>query len=240
MLFGRHPLVLLPGLCCDREAWAEQIPVVAPLAEPILVPDLSRCATPDAMVAAALEDAPPRFDLAGHSLGGWLALEIAVRVPGRVRSLCILSTTAEADTPAKEASRRTLIARLERGGVREREAVVAELTELFTFRPQVKPRVAAMLRRNLAALVPQQRALLGRRSLLGRLPSIAYPTLVILGREDRDFPGETRALAAAIRGARLVEIDDCGHMSTLEQPAKVAALMGDWLGTPAAGGSRPI
>jgi pimeloyl-ACP methyl ester carboxylesterase len=211
-----------------------------PLAEPIVIPDLGCCASPDSMVTAALEGAPARFHFAGHSLGCWLALEIAVQVPERVHSLCILSTAAEANTPAKADSRRELIARVERGGGGERETAVVELTQLFTFRSQVKPWVAAMLRRNLAAVVPQQRALLGRRSLLDRLPSIACPTLVVLGHEDCDFPRETRALAAAIRGARRLEIDVCGPMSTRERPAKVAALMRDWLRTPAVRRPRPI
>ena len=62
------------------------------------------------------------------------------------------------------------------------------------------------------------------------LPRIGCPTLVLCGREDAWSPlARHEELARAIDGARLVAVPRCGHMSTMEQPAAVAAALAAWL-----------
>lgn len=68
----KETLILVPGLLCDAVVWRAQIEVFKERVN-ILVPDLSTAATPSEMVASVLDEAPDRFALAGHSMGGWVA-----------------------------------------------------------------------------------------------------------------------------------------------------------------------
>ena len=69
------PLLLLPGLVCDRAIWAPLLPALAPHAQ-CSVADYGRLDSLAAMAAHVLATAPPRFALAGHSMGGRVALEV--------------------------------------------------------------------------------------------------------------------------------------------------------------------
>lgn len=76
----------------------------------------------------------------------------------------------------------------------------------------------------------QQRAIMSRSDLRPMLPSIACPTLVLCGRQDQLTPlDRSQEMAEAIPGARLVILDSCGHLSTMERPDEVAAALRDWL-----------
>jgi pimeloyl-ACP methyl ester carboxylesterase len=76
----------------------------------------------------------------------------------------------------------------------------------------------------------QQRALLDRPDARAALSSIRCPTLVLCGREDTWSPvSQHEEIAAAIPGANLVIVEDCGHMSTVEQPHAVTRALRDWL-----------
>jgi pimeloyl-ACP methyl ester carboxylesterase len=76
----------------------------------------------------------------------------------------------------------------------------------------------------------QERAIIGRPDSRPTLDRIAVPTLVLCGRDDQVTPVEVHEeLAAAIPGAVLETIDDCGHLSTLDQPSRVSAALADWL-----------
>ncbi len=82
----RPTLLLLPGLLCDRASWAPVLPFLAPHAD-CIVPDYSAESSLAAMAARAMADAPPSFAVAGHSMGGRVALEMVRRAPERIRSL---------------------------------------------------------------------------------------------------------------------------------------------------------
>jgi pimeloyl-ACP methyl ester carboxylesterase len=80
------------------------------------------------------------------------------------------------------------------------------------------------------AFIRQQIAILGRPDSRPGLSRIQVPTLVLCGRQDMATPVEAaREIAADIDGARLVVIEACGHLSTLERPEAVNAALGDWL-----------
>jgi pimeloyl-ACP methyl ester carboxylesterase len=80
-----------------------------------------------------------------------------------------------------------------------------------------------------AAFLRQQHAIMSRPDSRPDLPSIAAPTLVICGRQDALTPLEkSEEMAAAIPGARLAVIEECGHLATMEQPQAVTALMRLW------------
>jgi len=80
------------------------------------------------------------------------------------------------------------------------------------------------------AFIRQHAALMGRRDNRPFLPQIRCPTLVLIGRQDVLTPLElSQEITAAIAGARLEIIEDCGHLSTLEQPDAVNRALRDWL-----------
>lgn len=219
-------LILLPGLLCDDEVWQHQVKHLADSAN-IMIPNLSRADTPDKMVAAVLEHAPDTFALAGHSMGGWVALEVMKQAPERVTKLCLANTTAKPDTAEKASARRDMIAQVTRD---EHDEVIEHLANAFVYRKELLPQISAMLKRNQAALIPQESAMLARGDCEAILKKIICPTLVIHAEYDKVFNLEdSLQLANSIPNATLATIQEAGHMSLLEQPQTFNELMYKWL-----------
>ena len=226
------PLLLLPGLVCTRVVWAPQIAALAP-DRPIIVPDFRGYDSFEAMAEAALAQAPPRFALAGHSMGGRVALEIMRRAPERVERLALLSTGVHPVEPGEIGPRRMLAALAERGGM---TAVVHRWLP-----PMLHPRSrsdAALVKAIEAmwceatpqAFARQIHAALNRRDLRPVLPTIACPVLVLCGADDSwSPPAQHKEIADAIPGARLSVVPESGHMVTLEAPEQVNAELQRWL-----------
>src|SRR5512144_1702603 len=103
-------LLLLPGLACDRAAWAPILPKLHPLAE-CRVCETARESSLAAMAERVLATAPRRFALAGHSMGGRIAMEIVRSAPERVERLALLDTGWR-DRPAGGAGENERSARL--------------------------------------------------------------------------------------------------------------------------------
>jgi pimeloyl-ACP methyl ester carboxylesterase len=223
-------LILLPGMACDAALWQHQLPALQ-AAAPGLVQVADAHARADslpAMAALLLAEQPGDLLLAGCSLGGMLAMEVARQAPQRVRGL---GTTARADTPELIALRTAGIAEFEAG----RGEPLLRANALFAFHPAhqarlVEPYIAMMGRAGAAALIRQNRAVMGRADLRPMLGALSCPTLVVGGVQDQLTPPErSREIAEAIPGAQLQLLDECGHMLTWEQPQAVTALLVDWL-----------
>ena len=105
------PIVLVPGMLCTPEIFASQITALWPYGS-VTVASTLEGDTIDAMAAAILAAAPPRFALAGISMGGYIELEIMRQAPERVLKLALLDTEARPDTPAQTAQRQTLLAQV--------------------------------------------------------------------------------------------------------------------------------
>jgi len=230
-------LVLLPGLVCDRAVWAPQIQALSARVD-CQVADYGLLDSIGAMALHVLDTAPaPTFALAGHSMGGRVALEVMRLAPERVHHLALLDTgtspLASGVAGAKEkAGRKILLEIASQQGMRAMAAQWA--------RPMIHPSrhgtplfeaVLDMLERSSAEqFAAQILALLTRPDAGPVLPAITCPTLVLTGREDLWSPAEQHALmAAAIAGAQLCIVEQCGHMSTLEQPEVVSAAFEGWL-----------
>lgn len=180
--------------------------------------------TPEKMVEAILRGAPDQFVLVGHSMGGWLCLEVMRRAKQRVTKLCLLNTTESLDTPTKKAKREEMMRRVEAGEFRE---VVKELVHHFVHNSGVKDKVEKMFMEvGEQAFVCQEKSMLVRKECASILPSISCPTLVIHAAQDRVFSLEDhQRLASAIPHAKLAVIEDCGHMSPMEKPEAVTTLL---------------
>jgi pimeloyl-ACP methyl ester carboxylesterase len=228
----RTPLVLLPGLLCDAALWAPQVAALADIAEP-RVADLTRDDDIGAMAARVLAEAPARFALAGLSMGGYVSFEVMRRAPERVTHLALLGTSARPDTPERAQVRRDFIALARSGGFR---GLTPRLLPQWVHAsrmsdPAFVEAVASMtLRVGRDAFIRQQTAILGRPDSRPGLSRIRVPTLVLCGRQDQATPVEVaREIASDIEGARLVVVEECGHLATLERPAEVSAAMRAWL-----------
>jgi pimeloyl-ACP methyl ester carboxylesterase len=228
----KTPLVLLPGLLCDRELWRSQIEALGDLASP-WVADLTLDDSLAAMARRVLATAPHEFALAGLSMGGYCALEIMRQAPARVKRLALLDTAAHADTPEQSSRRRGLIELAEKGDFK---GVTPRLLPLFLHPDRLKDseltgRVTAMTHRvGKEAFLRQQKAIIGRIDSRAFLPRIACPTLVLCGRQDQLTPVALHEeMAALIPGALLETIEACGHLSTMEQPDAVDAALRRWL-----------
>jgi pimeloyl-ACP methyl ester carboxylesterase len=228
-----QPLLLLPGLLCDAALWAPQAAALAGRAEPIAIADLTRHDSFGAMAEEILAGAPPRFALAGLSMGGYCALEIMRRAPQRVTRLALLDTSARADSEEQRSRRRGLLELARRG---EFKGVTPRLLPLLIHPDRLQEKTLVETVTGMAervgrdAFLRQQKAILGRPDSRPDLARIACPTLVAVGRQDALTPLEVNAeIAEGVPGARLVVVEECGHLSTLERPEVVNAALEEWL-----------
>ena len=226
------PLVLLSGLLCDGALWQYQLRALEGLAA-CHVADTARQDKVEAIAKDVLALAPRQFALAGLSMGGYVAFEIMRQAPERVLKLCLLDTSARPDTAEQKEKRRLLLIMAQRGqfkGVTPRllpslihpdRLQDAELTEIVT---SMAERMGRDAFRN------QQTAIMNRPDSRPCLKKITCPTQVIVGYEDVLTPPDiAREIADGIKGARLDIVGDCGHLSPLEKPDEVNAIMKRWL-----------
>jgi len=225
------PTVLIPGLACSARLYAGQIAALWRHG-PVMVADHTRQDSMAAIAASILAEAPPRFALAGLSMGGYVSFEILRQAPGRVARLALLDTQATPDAPEASERRRAQIALARQGRMRE---VVDQLFPNLVHPARVDDRTLLELNYRMAeevgleGFVRQQTAIIGRPDSRPDLPRIACPTLVLVGDGDRITPeAKAREMAEAIDGAQLVVIPASGHLSTLEQPEMVTAALEAW------------
>jgi len=225
-------LILLPGQLCDAVLWDSQVQALADAAQ-ITVADLTLDDSVGTMAERVLADAPARFAVCGLSLGGYVAFEILRRAPQRVTNLALMNTSARADEAHQAELRQKRVASARIGtfkGVTPHflPSIVAPANAAT---PAIADVVLAMTERvGRVAFERQQRAAVTRPDCRDLLPSITVPTLVIGGLQDRVTPPALQEeIAAKIPGARLMLLDNCGHLAPLEQPQTVSQAMRDWL-----------
>jgi pimeloyl-ACP methyl ester carboxylesterase len=190
------------------------------------------------MADAVLEQAPGELMVVGHSMGGRIALEMFRRARDRVRGLALLDTGYQARPPddigeRERAERMELVELARRSGMR---AMARQWVRRMVHPERLNDSalIDAILdmfeRKTVSVFEAQQRALLARPDATQLLSEIVCPTLVMCGREDGwSPPSRHEEMARRIPDSRLVVIERCGHMSTMEQPDEVSAALGAWL-----------
>ncbi len=229
---SREPVFLVPGLLFDHAVWTAQIDALSDSYD-CRVPRLDTQDSIGSMADAVLALGEGTFSLAGHSMGGYVALEVMRRAPHRVRRLALLSTQPRADSPEQAARRRAFFDEARHGGF---EDVIAGFPALLFHERRVSDQSLVRAFGDMArrvgkeAFLRQQLAIMGRSDSMASLPNISCPTLVLCGRQDLITPYEnSQLMAAAIPGAALITIEDCGHMVQMEHPAAVNAALRDWM-----------
>ena len=230
----KQPLILLPGLLCDAALWEPQLSKLADIAD-FFVADLTGHKTMKDMAASVLRDSPwKEFALAGLSMGGYVAQEIMRQAPQRVTRLALLDTRARPEL-AEETRRREQFMKLARSA-RGFTPVTNRMLPLMLHESRVKEAALVTIIREMAertgveGYIRQQKAIIARPDFRPLLPSIKCPTLVLCGRQDVLTPLQnSEEMARTIPHAKLVVVEECGHMSTLERPDAVNRAMRKWL-----------
>ena len=226
------PVVLVPGLNCSARLYAEQVPALWQFG-PVTIADHRRDESMAAVARRILANAPPRFALAGLSMGGYIAFEILRQAPGRVAKLALLDTGARGETPERTQARKPLMELARQGRF-------AEITDdqflLLVHRKRHGDQALKAIVRAMndetgpEAYIRQQQAIITRPDSRPGFAAIACPTLVLVGDDDRLTPPElAREMAAGIRGLQLVVIAESGHLSTVEQPEAVTSALVEWM-----------
>ncbi len=226
-------LILLPGLACDAVLWQSQLAALPAHVVASVTDVHTRCATLETMAGTLLAEQPGDLVLCGASMGGMLAMEVARQAPARIRGLALLGTSARPEDAATRALREAAIVLFEQG--RMAEVLQANLSFAFDVTRAAdislhQAYLAMVHRAGAAQLVAQNRAVIGRPDALAHIGRLRCPVLVMCGENDWLTPVDrSRELAAAIPGAELALLPQCGHMLTMEQPDAVNAQLLNWL-----------
>jgi pimeloyl-ACP methyl ester carboxylesterase len=204
---------------------------------PFTMPDLADD------VSAVLDDAEvDSATVLGISMGGMIAQEVALRHPERVDALMLIATRPPAPAFASPDASESMWGLLRPPG--RNETLRVFLKRLWTdatasgFAERHPEAIDELVEQIAERPTPRQMLLHQLRAVNGwghadRLASIAVPTTVVHGDEDRLLDAENgRRLAALIPGARYVELEGVGHLPPLEAPDATLALI-DELDTPA-------
>jgi pimeloyl-ACP methyl ester carboxylesterase len=238
-------VLLLPGLLCDASVWPVQHASLQALA-PVHVADYGDCSSLSAMAAQVLHGAPAGpLAVVGHSMGGRVALEIWRQAPARVVGLALLDTGFQALPEgqagiAERAGRMELLTLARDQGMRamgQRWARgMVHPDQLDT--PLFEAILQMINRRTPEQFAAQLQALLDRPDATDLLPTITVPVLLLCGRQDNWSPlARHEQMQAALLSSpspasvELVVLENCGHMSTLEQAQAVSADLLRWLAT---------
>lgn len=186
------------------------------------------------LALSILQKAPKQFALAGLSMGGITALEIIRQAPERITKLALLDTTARPMRPEQKAIWYKRMAMASDGQFAEmlevdlmpswlhpeRQSDDAFITDIRQMAQRVGPEV----------FVRQAHAILDRPDSRPTLPQIVCPTLILVGRHDAICPVEVHEeMSASIPSAKLILVEECGHLSPMEQPEAVTAALTEWL-----------
>ena len=226
------PLVLLPGMMCDARLFSPQIAALSGR-HTLHLPHLTGADTVAARAAQILQNAPPRFALAGLSMGGIVAMEILRQAPDRVTKIALMDTNPLPEASEQQARRAPQIARVLAGGLRT--VMQDEMKPLYV---ADTPRRAEILDLCMAmaldlgpdTFAAQSRTLASRPDQTATLAAFKGPALVLMGEYDILCPRPRHDLMHALMPqSRLVIVADAAHLPTLEKPDETTAELRRWL-----------
>ena len=226
-------IVFVPGMMCDRRLWRHQVEALTPDYQ-IHFAQMCESSSIEAIAGDILAQAPPKFALAGLSMGAIVAFEMWRQAPERIERIALLDTNHKADAPEGYAIRNRQIEQVQAGQL---ETVLKDelkpnyLAQIHKNNSQLLEEVLAMgMELGAEVFVRQSIALRDRMDSSATLATITCPVSIICGDEDRLCAVSLHeAMAVAIPHAELVVVEHCGHLSTLEQPVVVNNALKHWL-----------
>lgn len=228
----KQTLVLVPGLLCDSALFAHQISHMSDVAR-IIVAETTVDDSVGGMAERLLAGVDGPFALAGLSMGGYVAQEVMRRAPGRVTRLALLDTNARADREEQIAGRKAQMALAVSGRY---DDVPKALAPMLVHEDRIGDAALMahvtdmMMRVGADAFVRQQTAIMNRPDGRDDLARIDVPALCLVGREDSLTPPKVhQEMVERLPKGYMVVVENCGHMSTMEQPEAVTAVLRYWL-----------
>lgn len=230
-------LVLLPGLMCDEGVWSPLYPHL-PKAVALQVVDYGMASSIPAMARQVLELAPAHFALAGHSMGGRVAMEVVRMAPERVARLALLDTGhlarpmgAPGDLEAAKRLELLQVARTQGVAVMAKTWVQGMvLPQRLHDTPFIASIVEMFARKSADVFACQIQALLDRPDASGVLRNLSVPTLLLCGEQDAwSPPAQHQKMHELARLAVLEYAPEAGHMAPMERPEFVARCFTRWL-----------
>ena len=227
------PLLLLPGTLCDGRLWAHQIEHLADIADPFVI-DVGTDKNLVTLAQRILAEAPGKFALAGFSFGGILAFELYRQAAQRITRLALINTNARPETEQGLENKRQQLQLAKLSGL---ETLLRETLIPLYLAPGrngdkalVQLIVDMAMDQGLGVFANQIEAVISRSDSRPQLGQVHCPTLVLGGMDDQlCTPERHREMAAGIPDATLRLLENCGHISTLEQPDTVSMAMLEWL-----------
>lgn len=231
----REPILFVPGMMSDARVFLPQIEAFS-RDHAVQVATVAHGETIREMAAEALQNAPPRFALVGHSMGGIVAMEMLRRAPERVARIALVSTTPLSETPEQAAWREPQIVKAQSGALEEALRAVLPTDNLApgAGRMKVLAQLDAMARDlGPQVFIRQSRALQRRPDAQKVLRMLRAPALVLCGAHDKITPVKRHSfMAELIPYAELAVIDEAGHVPMLETPEKVTMALKAWMDLP--------
>lgn len=231
MMASRPVVYLLPGLLCDEAVWAHQIAALSPHFE-LRVPVFRGMNSFPMMARKVLEDAPQRFSVIGHSMGGRVAMELMHAVPERIDRFVVMDLGVHPVQPGENEERMALVYLAEEQGM---EALAERWIPPMIARSrqgdaQLVGEIRAMvLRHTPADYRGQIEAALKREDQSRYLPHIRHRALLVCGEFDEWSPvAQHEEILRELPDAELAIIPRAGHMVTMEEPREVNRVLLDW------------
>lgn len=230
-------LVLLPGLMCDDSVWTGMYPHL-PAALPTQVIDYGMASSIESMAQLVLHRAPPRFAVAGHSMGGRVAMEVVRMAPERVTRIALLDT-GQLARPAGLAGEQEAAKRFALLGVARTQGVAAMAAtwvqgmvhpDRLADAALIDSIVGMFTRKSADIFACQIQALLERPDASDVLRKLAVPTLFLCGEQDAwSPPAQHQQMRELASHAELSLVAHAGHMAPMERPQAVAECFTRWL-----------
>lgn len=230
------PLVLIHGFPLNRSIWKPQLDVLAKYAH-VIAPDLrgfgeSEMVGDPILMSTYADDIRELLDtlginepatIAGHSMGGYVALEYLNRYPAHVEGLILINTKMTPDTiQGKEGRDRNIALAKQKGASAIAEAMLPKMfsPKTYTSRPDLVAQLKAIMEQaSVPALVAALGAMKERQDYTGVVLEFGPPTLILTGADDQLIPpSESEAIRLGSRNGTLVMIPDGGHVASMEQP----------------------
>lgn len=230
------PFVLIHGYPLDHSIWNETISQLENDFD-LILPDVrgfGESTTFDAPYTlsdiandlAALLDSlgVERTTLAGHSMGGYIALAFAKAFPERVTGLALVSSQTASDTPERKEGRYKTAADVSQKGVQiVADGMTDKLTPNQSVRDVIRPLIA---KQSVAGVTGALKAMAEREDLTSFLASFGQPLVLIHGDADELIPVErAREIKSLIPSAHLVELRGGGHMPMMEMPVETTTAL---------------
>ena len=226
------PLVMIPGMMCDERIFAPQIEELVSKRS-VHIADISKHDNISDLAADVLSNAPPKFCLVGHSMGGIVAMEICAQDPKRIEKLVLMDTNPLVELEEVKLKREPQIS----------DALSGKLINVI--RDEMKPNYLASsenqdiilniclemaLSLGPKVFINQSRALQTRADQQSNIQSINIPVLIMCGSEDKLCTVERHEMMHnMISNSELKIINNAGHMPTLEQPSETTEVLKEWL-----------